>query len=266
LMVRHYPLISSGPFLPYLAVFQSAYNKTAASYLWDFGDGTTSTVPNPSHIYDKNGNYNVCLNIKGSNGCSSNICSEQKIGAAGNVCKTSISVSSVNAKVITFAQMSSGTGTLNYFWDFGDGSSSNQPNPSHTFPVHGSYPISLRVTDANKNMAIARYNAITQNDASSCAANYQLFAEIIATNSPFYLNLSGAIITWTDANGVTYSSNNPLQPSVSFLEVLSVENGETNEDGLKTKKIRLRFKAKLYSGNNLITIDNVDALIGMAYK
>ncbi len=39
------------------------------SWLWNFGDGNTSTQANPSHIYQFVGNYNVTLNIQDVNGC-----------------------------------------------------------------------------------------------------------------------------------------------------------------------------------------------------
>lgn len=44
------------------------------SWTWDFGDGTTSTIQNPFHIYPDTGNYIVCLTITTSNGCSNTTC------------------------------------------------------------------------------------------------------------------------------------------------------------------------------------------------
>ncbi|MEO5569511.1 MAG: PKD domain-containing protein, partial [Bacteroidia bacterium] len=50
----------------------SAY--TITSWLWDFGDGTTSTSQNPSHTYAHDGTYYVCLTIHDSHGCSNTYC------------------------------------------------------------------------------------------------------------------------------------------------------------------------------------------------
>src|SRR5436190_643274 len=83
-----------------------------------------------------------------------------------------------------------------YFWDFGDGNSSTLASPSHTFANIGSYPIMLRTISAN-DTAIAHYNAVTQNDNSSCAANYSLSAQATVTDSPFPSNI---IVDWTDEN------------------------------------------------------------------
>jgi hypothetical protein len=78
--------------------------------------------------------------------------------------------------------------------------------------------------------------------------------------------LSGINIVWTDADGTLYTSNSTLQPADSFFEVLSVEEGDVNENSLKTKKIRLRFKATLYAGVKTITVNNVNAVLAIAYR
>ncbi len=47
---------------------------TALSYLWNFGDGTTSTLQFPSHQYAVPGHYNICLTISDNNGCTDTYC------------------------------------------------------------------------------------------------------------------------------------------------------------------------------------------------
>jgi gliding motility-associated-like protein len=46
----------------------------ATEYLWDFGDGTSDTVKNPVHVYDKDGTYNVCLTVTNQYGCIDTTC------------------------------------------------------------------------------------------------------------------------------------------------------------------------------------------------
>lgn len=50
----------------------SNLSNNANTYYWDFGDGDTSSLQNPSHVYTTSNNYNVCLTVTGSNGCNSN--------------------------------------------------------------------------------------------------------------------------------------------------------------------------------------------------
>lgn len=59
---------------------QSVYSP--ATYQWDFGDGNSSTLPNPQHTYATAGLYNVCLVITTADGCSSTYCEQVN---AGNV-------------------------------------------------------------------------------------------------------------------------------------------------------------------------------------
>ncbi len=44
------------------------------TYLWDFGDGNTSTLENPSHTYDTSGPFHLCLSIDDGNGCADMYC------------------------------------------------------------------------------------------------------------------------------------------------------------------------------------------------
>ncbi len=48
----------------------------ATSYLWDFGDGATSKLTNPSHFFKKTGSYNVCLEALNNLGCSARVCQQ----------------------------------------------------------------------------------------------------------------------------------------------------------------------------------------------
>ena len=59
---------------------------TNLTYLWDFGDGTTSTLQNPSHTYATAGPFYLCLTVDDGNGCIDQYC--DSIGANGVVFKT----------------------------------------------------------------------------------------------------------------------------------------------------------------------------------
>jgi hypothetical protein len=60
---------------------------TTVSYAWTFGDGGTSTLPNPTHTYAANGNYNVCLTLSGTNlnnqPCSNQLCRNVLVSGLG---------------------------------------------------------------------------------------------------------------------------------------------------------------------------------------
>lgn len=66
----------------------SPVSSTIASYLWDFGDGTTSTLISPSHYYPIDSIYNVCMNVVSYSGDSCSYCHLIGKDSAGNIIRT----------------------------------------------------------------------------------------------------------------------------------------------------------------------------------
>ena len=60
----------------------------AVSYLWGFGDGTTSTLSNPSHVYANDAIYNLCLKAYTTGGDSCSFCREIGKDSLGNIIRT----------------------------------------------------------------------------------------------------------------------------------------------------------------------------------
>ena len=120
------------------------------TYLWDFGDGTTSTEQNPRHTYATEGNYTASLTVKDSK--DNPALSSVSIAASCPPLDATPSANptggeaplTVNFQVTT----SGGCPPLTYAWDFGDGATSAEQNPSHTFQTDGNITASLTVTDA----------------------------------------------------------------------------------------------------------------------
>lgn len=258
---RYNYITSQVPF-SYVAKFQSSYNKNAASYLWNFGDGTApDTSRNPVHVFNKAGNYNICLNVKGLNGCEASASNMQNIGS-NNGFRTLINLNSVSSTSFSFGQSTTGNrGNLNYFWSFGDGSTSTLSNPTHVYSVKGSYPVSLRVTDTyNNSTIVSNYNVVTENDISSCAGNYRI-TSLISSN----LSLSAIKISWIDANGSVYTTDKAIQSSSEYFELVSVEDYPNNENNQLTKKLHVKFKCNVSNGVTTLKLDNAEATICVAY-
>lgn len=118
------------------------------SWYWRFGDGGTSNLQNPSHTYTTTGSKVVTLIVQAGTGCVDTATKtitvlETPVSAFTN------STACLNQLIqFTDASTISG-GTLNYLWDFGDGSAtSTLKNPTHTFSPAGSYDVSLTTTTA----------------------------------------------------------------------------------------------------------------------
>lgn len=119
------------------------------NWLWDFGDGTTSTSTNPSHTYTIAGNYKVKLSIKSNIGCSSNVFEKTVFIAKLPIVNFDLPVNTcVNTSIPFMDKSTSIDGNIvTWLWNFGDGTAtSNQKNPNHIFTKSGSYTISLTST------------------------------------------------------------------------------------------------------------------------
>lgn len=119
------------------------------NYFWDFGDGSTSTSNSPIHVYQGPGTYNICLTASDSaSGCQDTQCFAVTLGNSPN-CQALFSYQA-NAGTVDFSNFSVGgspASPLNYLWDFGDGDSSFQENPTHVYQAPGTYFVCLTVFD-----------------------------------------------------------------------------------------------------------------------
>jgi PKD repeat protein len=116
----------------------------ASSWLWNFGDSSTSTDQNPEHTYTKAGTFTVSLTISGG------AASETKTGyiTVAPVSEFSGTPTSGSANfTVQFTDESLGEPT-SWLWVFGDGKFSNEQNPIHTYNTPRDYTVSLTVTDS----------------------------------------------------------------------------------------------------------------------
>jgi len=138
--------------LPYLAVFDNtSLGSGATTYIWDFGDGSTSTAANPTHTYTNAGTYKVRLIANDVNTC--NLTDTSVYHTISVLGKPSVDFSASpqpprNNTPITFTNLSSGGVT--YQWTFGDGDTINTfslASVSHIYNISGLYNVCLHVTN-----------------------------------------------------------------------------------------------------------------------
>lgn len=119
------------------------------SYYWDFGDGNTSTLQNPSHTYTLVGSYNVTLVVTNASGCQKSLTKPAYIQLveAPDANFDSPNPTACGAPgTITFNNTS--TNATSYLWNFGDNTTSVATNPSHTYTSPGTYTVTLIATNA----------------------------------------------------------------------------------------------------------------------
>jgi len=120
------------------------------SWFWEFGDGTTSTQQSPTHKYEDNGTYVVKLTVKDDKNATST--KQVAIVVANDPPTAKFTFNPAKPKIgdeIEFtSQAYDNDGTIvSYLWDFGDGNTSTEQNPKHTYDKTGTYNVTLTVTD-----------------------------------------------------------------------------------------------------------------------
>jgi PKD repeat protein len=120
------------------------------SYLWIFGDGDQSIEPNPVHVYNAPGEYQVTLTVTDIDGASDTDSTKCTLQNKPPIIILNGPYSVKEGEQITFNT----TGThdpdgeiVSYLWDFDDGTKSTQTQPTHTYSEKGDYTIELLVTD-----------------------------------------------------------------------------------------------------------------------
>lgn len=179
-------------------------------WLWDFGDGTTSTRRNPQHIYDTSGNYTVSLTASNTYGDDTKTKTYYiEVLDIPTADFTASPDSGVAPLTVTFTDQS--TGATSWSWDFGDGDTSTSQNPIHIYSATGLYEVSL--TASNECGAETAYDTIIVVKPSEPTVDFM--AEPLSGCSPltvYFTDLSTGNITdwlWDFGDGDTSDEQNP---------------------------------------------------------
>lgn len=147
--IRINPLVKAQFTTPALgcAPYTAAFNNTSLAgtdFIWEFGDGGTSTDVHPTHVYANPGTYNVRLIAIDLTTCNLRDTSAYftiTVEAKPNAFFTWGPNPPVANTPVQFTNGS--TGANNYLWNFGDGESSTATNPSHQYNATGTYKAEL---------------------------------------------------------------------------------------------------------------------------
>lgn len=113
-------------------------------YNWSLGNGTNTNTLNAATVYDSAGVYQVCLIVQSNNGCSDTVCQNVNV-IAKPIIDVDVNNLCFNEQPFVFTNLTTVPGgSVNYTqWDFGDGNTSGQFSPSHTYDSTGVYTIRL---------------------------------------------------------------------------------------------------------------------------
>lgn len=124
------------------------------SWEWDFGDinspNNTSSFQNPLHLYTNTGDFTVTLIVNTSTGCTDTIAKQVFISQKPEADFT-FTTPCLNGAPTHFSDQSiGGDSSIDFwYWEFGDGNTSVDQNPEHSYLLSGQYFVTLFITDQN---------------------------------------------------------------------------------------------------------------------
>ncbi|MDX1902538.1 MAG: PKD domain-containing protein [Thermonemataceae bacterium] len=182
-----------------------------SSWLWDFGDGNSSTLKTPTHTYASAGTYNVTLTVNNLNTCNNSI-TKTIVASAGVTANFQDIPLACVGQSITFNNLSTYTNlpfdeATGFYWNFGDGTYSPYQNPSKTYNTAGIYTITLTAKDQagcidviSKNIEILDNPTVSFNIPTNICVGQSVQFVSNATNATEYLWLFEGNGTSTEMN------------------------------------------------------------------
>ena len=195
--------------------FSTPGSGTITKWMWDFGDGNTSTQQNPSHTFSSAGSYTVLLVVTNSNGCSQSFTKPNYISINSGVKAnfTNSAPTSCSApQTINFQNQSTGTGTFSSQWFFGDGGTSTLADPQHTYTAAGTYTVKLVVTNSTGCIdTVTHANSII---VGSVGADFSYPSSLCSGNRITFTNTSSPTpqsAVWDFGDGTTSNVLSPIK-------------------------------------------------------
>ncbi|MEO6832109.1 MAG: PKD domain-containing protein [Chitinophagaceae bacterium] len=221
---------------PLVVQFTDSSTNSPTSWSWNLGNGTTSTLQNPSTTYSIPGTYTVTLiatNASGSNTKTITgyitILNSPVVDFGAN--DTTVSCGS---KTVTFTDLTvlGIPGTAAYYWDFGDGTFSIVQSPTHTYTTAGTFSVSLVVTNSggcSKTVIKANYIKVIATPTASFSAS-----NTFSCTAPITVNFTNgstgaATYAWDFGDGNSSTATSPshiyVSPGAFVVRLIATDSG-----------------------------------------
>jgi len=258
------PLSGEAPLEVTFKGSESTDDNFVKTYSWDFNDGTTKNMADLQHTYESAGEYQAKLTVTDENGLSNTSSITITVTESNN--EAPVAVANANPKsgiaplnVQFFGDYSTDDKEIeSYFWDFKDGSTTSNKNPSHEFTQSGTYEVELTVKDAEGLTNTKKVTIVASEPEANEAPVARATADRTSGDSPLEVQFTGSTSSddkqivsyyWDFKDGSTATNNNPSH-TFNSSGVYQVELTVTDEEGLSnTDSITITAESSS-SGNN----------------
>jgi len=215
-------------------------NETLVSWSWDFGDGGSSDVSNPSHAYTVAGTYTVTLQVSDGE-LSDSVSQEVIVTEPPNEAPTADFSFLVDDLSVAFSDTSTDPNgddiLVSWSWSFGDGNTSTAQNPSHDYAAAGTYTVTLTVSDGELTSAVASQSVtVTEPNVAPSASFTQSVTDLSVdfTDTSTDTNGNGTLVSWSWSfgDGNTSTVQNPSHDYAAagtYTATLTVSDGELGD-------------------------------------
>ena len=184
---------------------------TTQSFIWDFGDNSPKVVSGPApltHTFPGPGVYNVKLILPDTNYCNAPDTLVRQLRIAPLV-KASFTTPASGCAPYNAVFKNTSTAGQDFFWDFGDGSTSTQSDPTHLYANTGTYVIRLLVVDTSTcNKTDSTQFTITVNSKPQAAFTISPVPALENTPTVFTNGSNGAnSFNWIFGDGISRAKN-----------------------------------------------------------
>ena len=240
---------------------------TIAGWSWDFDDGGTSTALNVGHTFTAAGTYAVTLTVTDNDGAADPV-SKNVTVTGESIAPEAEFISSVNGLVVNFTDDSrdpDADGTIQaWSWNFGDGNTSTQRNPSHTYASAGTYNVTLTVTDNHSVIDSITHGVTTTSPNTPPTANFTFTTtNLTASFTDTSTDPDGTIVSWSwnFGDSGTSTQRNPSHTYASagtYPVTLTVTDDDGATDS-ETKSVTVTAPNIPPTANFTFTTNNLTA-------
>lgn len=171
----------------------TAGGQAPFTYVWDFGNNTQGSGQTVATVYTQPGFYNVQVDVTDANGCTGTC---NLVVQIFNYIKADFKADKFNGCApLTVHFTNESVNTLTYLWDFGDGYTSNQVHPTHTYYYPGTYNVTLYAFSAVGNLTQSVPNQITV--FPSPTANFLAYPQNVTTGSDTVYFADNSVDAWS---------------------------------------------------------------------
>jgi PKD repeat protein len=230
--------------VPFTVNFTDISTNTPSAWAWTFGDGGWAITQHPQHTYTTPGSYPVSLTVTNNGGSNTNTVQNYITVIKATPPVVSFAANSTSGAaplLINFTDGSSNTPTA-WSWDFGDGGSSTQQNPQHTYTSAGTFGVTLTASNYGGSNSITRTNYILITGQTVPVASFT--ANRSKGPSPLAVNFSDA------------SSNAPIAWLWTFGDGSSSTDQYPTHTYTSAGQYTVALTATNYGGNHTVTISN----------